>query len=329
MKTKLTILFSLFVLFLQAQNFAPQVGILGTTAMYKNDNRFVEWASSVTVTRGYLDIAFPDNGFVDYGLENNALGQPNNSVVSLGDAGEAVIQFNHAITNGQGADFAIFENGFLQEEGSEMAFLEFAFVEVSTDGVEYVRFPATSETPTDLQTDSFGFTNARNVHNLAGKYIANYGTPFDLEDLNNLTQGTTVNLNNINYIKLIDVVGTVNPSFAMYDSQNNIINDPYPTAFSSGGFDLDAVGVIHNTTTTAINDTYTSNLSVYPNPVTDVLKIRTTQKIIRMKLFSVTGKALQITDNSTILNMKYFDKGVYFLHVKTNRETKIFKVIKQ
>ena len=329
MKTKLTSIFLLFVLFLQAQSFPPQVGISGTTAIYKDDTRFMDWANAVSVTRGYLDIAFPDNGFADYGAENNAIGQPNNNVVSLGDGGTAILTFNHPITNGQGADFAIFENGFLQEDGSEMAFLEFAFVEVSTDGVEYVRFPAISEIPSNTQIESFGFINARNVHNLAGKYIANYGTPFDLSDLNNLIQGTTVNLNNINYIKLIDVVGTVNPSFATYDNQNNIVNDPYPTAFSSGGFDLDAVGVIHNTTTTNINDEYLTRISIYPNPVKDLVKVLGKQKVLIMELFSLNGKRLQVVRNSTVLNTDNLEKGVYFLRVKTESKTSTFKLVKR
>ena len=329
MKTKLTSIFLLFVLFLQAQSFPPQVGISGTTAIYKDDTRFIDWVNSVSVTRGYLDIAFPDNGFADYGAENNAVGQPNNNVVSLGDGGMAILTFNHPITNGQGADFAIFENGFLQEDGSEMAFLEFAFVEVSTDGVEYVRFPAISEMPSNTQIDSFGFINARNIHDLAGKYIANYGTPFDLSDLNNLIQGTTVNLNNINYIKLIDVVGTVNPSFATYDNQNNIVNDPYPTAFSSGGFDLDAVGVIHNSTTTNINDEYLTRISIYPNPVKDIVKVSSKQKIISLELISLNGKRLQVVRNSTVLNTDNLMKGVYFLRVKTESKTNTFKLVKR
>ena len=329
MKTKLTSIFLIFILFLQAQSFPPQVGISGTTAIYKDDTRLIDWANAVSITRGYLDIATSDNGFVDYGTENNAVGQPNNNVVSLGDGGTAILTFNYPISNGQGADFAIFENGFLQEDGSEMAFLEFAFVEVSTDGVEYVRFPAISETPSDTQIDSFGFINARNVHNLAGKYIANYGTPFDLSDLNNLIQGTTVNLNNINYIKLIDVVGTVNPAFATYDSQNNIVNDPYPTAFSSGGFDLDAIGVIHNSSTTNINDEYLAEIFVYPNPVKDIVKVSSKQKVITMELFSINGKQLRVVKNSTVINMDNLEKSVYFLRVKTKSKTRIFKLIKQ
>ncbi len=249
MKTKILILFIGFTSLFQAQSYAPQVGFFGSTALHKDAIDFVDWASNVALTRGAKDIANPANGLVNYGTSSNAIGQADNNIVSLGDGGEAVITFNHPIINGQGADFAIFENGFLEQTGSETAFLEFAFVEVSTDGVEYIRFPSVSETPSNTQISSFGFINARNIYNLAGKYIVDYGTPFDLDDLTTLISNTTVNLNEINYIKLIDVIGTINTTFASYDDNNDIINDPYPTSFNSGGFDLNAIGVIHNNIT--------------------------------------------------------------------------------
>ena len=314
MKTKLALFFIGFTAIIHAQTFAPQVGIDGTTAIHKDDALFVDWANGVIINRGYLDIALPNNGVVDYGETTNANGQANNNIVSLGDSGEAILTFSQSITNDQGADFAIFENGFLLEEGSELAFLELAFVEVSTDGIEYVRFPAFSEVQTNTQTDSFGYLNARNIHNLAGKYIANYGTPFDLEDLNNLIQGTTVNLNNINYIKLIDVVGTTNPNFATYDSENNLINDPYPTAFSSGGFDLDAVGVIHNNSSAGIHNVELSLVKIFPNPVKDKLHIYTNQQINTVTLFDVNGREI-ISSSSKIIDVSNLSKGIYFVKI--------------
>ena len=55
-------------------------------------------------------------------------------VVSLGDGGEAVLYFNPPIKNGSGADFAIFENGFQDH------YMEFGFVEVSSNGLDFFDF---------------------------------------------------------------------------------------------------------------------------------------------------------------------------------------------
>jgi hypothetical protein len=46
-------------------------------------------------------------------------------------------------------------------------------------------------------------------------------------------------------VRVTDVVGSINPLFGTRDSLGNLINDPFPTATPSGGFDLNGVGVLH------------------------------------------------------------------------------------
>ena len=87
-------------------------------------------------------------------------------------------------------------------------------MEVSSDGVNYFRFPATSYTDTTVQTGSFGSTDATKINNLAGKYRALYGTPFDLEELKN---ENGLDVNNITHIKIIDVVGSIQNQYASRD----------------------------------------------------------------------------------------------------------------
>ena len=115
-----------------------------------------------------------------FGLVDNALGKSDatianpNPVVSLGDGGHITLSFATPITNGPGADFAVFENGFAD------SFLELAFVEVSSDGTNFFRFPSHSLTSTGAQVASFGTLDTTNIDGLAGKYRAGFGTPFDL-----------------------------------------------------------------------------------------------------------------------------------------------------
>jgi len=54
-------------------------------------------------------------------------------------------------------------------------------------------------------------------------------------------------LNNITHVKIVDIIGGTSETDTTiyYDSFSQIIYDPYPTV-QSAGFDLDAVGVIHN-----------------------------------------------------------------------------------
>ena len=65
--------------------------------------------------------------------------------VSLGDGGTVVLTFPQPIGDVPGPDFAVFENGFKAFDNS--FFLELAHVEVSSDGVNFYRFPSSSLTP--------------------------------------------------------------------------------------------------------------------------------------------------------------------------------------
>ena len=222
--------------------FAPAQDKPGTTAMHADSSAFVAWAKGCTVERGPMRIDNPENGLASFGEEALALGVPGGTmdVVSLGDGGTATLTFESPICNGTGPDFAVFENGIVSDVTGN-AFLELAFVEVSTDGVNFVRFPATSLTPTETQMGGFGEVDPTMINNLAGKYQIGYGTPFDLEELRD---STAIDINNINYVRLVDVVGTIDPQYASRDSKGRIVNDPYPTAFNSSGYDLTGVAVL-------------------------------------------------------------------------------------
>ena len=220
--------------------FCGAVGTVGCDAIKADSSAFVAWATGITVVRGPRDISNPNSQPATTGADSNALGMPTLSntsdVVCLGDGGMATLTFARPIRNGEGPDFAVFENSFGD------SFLELAFVEVSSDGERFVRFPATSLTPTDVQTDTYGSTDPTMINNLAGKYRIGYGTPFDLEELRD---STGIDIDSIVYVRVIDVVGSVDSQYATYDAFGHMVNDPWPTPFPAGGFDLTGVGVIH------------------------------------------------------------------------------------
>lgn len=226
---------------LLAGPYAPAAGQSGSTAIPNNSLLIVEWASGFDdLVRGPLDIANPGGGLATFGTGSEAVGFADGNsthVVSLGDGGQITLTFAHPITDGPGFDFAVFENGFAD------AFLELAFVEVSSNGSDYIRFPAASLTQTSTQVGSFGALDPTNLDNLAGKYRGGFGTPFDLDQVAGLSP--LVDVDHVNFVRILDVVGSINPVLGQQDSLGNLVNEPYPTAFASGGFDLDGVAVMN------------------------------------------------------------------------------------
>jgi len=268
--------------------YAPPAGQSGSTAMYKDSSAFSAWATNCTVVRGPMDISDPGAGDASTGTPEDATGKSQeNGVVSLGDGGYATLTFDGAIYNGSGYDFAVFENSFDDD------FLELSFVEVSSDGVDFFRFDAASLTPDTAQVEAFGSVNATNLYNLAGKYRGAYGTPFDLEEL----AGTSgLNIDSVTHVRIIDVIGSIDDTYATYDSWGNKVNDPWPTPFAPGGSDLDAVGVINFKGLTGIESQKESIvMKIYPNPVGSIIYLKSnniTDQVI-IEVYDMLGKKFQ------------------------------------
>ena len=303
-----------------AQPYAPAAGSPGSTAMHKDSSAFVNWATSSRVIRGFQDISNPQLGLASVGDSSMATGKAQtNGVVSLGDGGTTVCTFDQALRNGPGPDFAVFENGFND------SFLELAFVEVSSDGVNFVRFKAHSLSDTSNQYGNNATMDPTKINNLAGKYRAGYGTPFDLQEL----AGTpNLNINFITHIKVIDVVGSLQRSFASFDGFGNKINDPWPTPFPSSGFDLDAIGVIYENQSADISENnLTKKVIIYPNPVdlNGMLSVEVDDEILEIKLIGNNGKLL-LKSNSLILNLSGIDAGFYFLQIQCKDRSWVEKV---
>lgn len=297
----------LFITIASRAQYAPAAGQAGSTAIAKDSSVFVNWASGSTVSRGWLNAQDISLGIASNGIADNALGIADNSTVSLGDGGLAVLTFAHPIVDGPSWDFAVFENSFNDY------FLELAFVEVSSDGQHFVRFAANSLTQIDTQITAFETLDPTKLNNIAGKYKGGYGTPFDLNELDG---NPFLDIQNINYIRIIDVVGSIDSNFANYDSDNNPINDPFPTPFPSAGFDLDAVGIIHQIVDIS-ESKQEFGISIFPNPCNEILHIKTNSNA-RVEIYNMLSQLVvsQCIENKiNNINTSSLPKGVYIVNI--------------
>ena len=234
----------------------PQLNLLGyvnasdypfatNDAIAKDDVRIVAWAT------GYQDVNYGTQVADNWKTPEKALGPALGSstdIVCLGRGGDITLTFAQPIRDGDGADFCVFENSFSD------TFLELAWVEVSSDGQHFVRFPNFSFTVAPSQVIS-----ANAIHGLASRYKQGQGMPFDLKqirlayealDADTALSGSYkahlsanfpyLDLGSIRYIRLVDVVG----DGSAQDADGYPIYDPYPT-IGSAGFDLDAIGVLN------------------------------------------------------------------------------------
>jgi hypothetical protein len=150
------------------------------------------------------------------------------------------------IADGTGADFVVFGNAF-DLNGENSVFAKLAYVEVSSDGVNFVRFPSvdTNAKPT---TTSWPYmtSDPTKVYNLFGKtsnsYGSSWGVPFDLAQLATSPQAIagTLDLQHVRYVRLVAVVGNGSSK----DAYGHTIYSPWLTTGSPGP-EVQAVGVLH------------------------------------------------------------------------------------
>ncbi|MEO0588112.1 MAG: PEP-CTERM sorting domain-containing protein [Planctomycetota bacterium] len=167
----------------------------------------------------------------------NSLGDLSADDIANGvDPGVLTVTFPLGIANATGPDFAVFENGFVFPT-DPFLFIELAFVEVSTNGTDFARFPAVSTNTQQSNTFGTAFVgyDVTNIHNLAGKHADGFGTPFDLDDLiaDPLVVAGDIDLGNIQYVRLVDIPG----NGSRVDSLGNPIFDNWLTT-GTGGFDF-------------------------------------------------------------------------------------------
>lgn len=233
------------------------------TAIDFRDGRIKSWAT------GYKDMIYGSSSLnptwsSEFKTPDKAVGAVTTSettegVTCLGDGGSITMTFSQGISNGEGYDFAIFENGFSAN------YLELAYVEVSSDGVHFVRFPnfyLGDKLVKDVTQGEEGMNYPTDIYNLGSKYESGFGNCYDLEELkyayDYLVRGGTcfsdeyaqsllenfgwLDFDNIGYIRLIDIFG----DGSCKDSTGHAIYDPAVVANPlAPGFDLKGIGVLH------------------------------------------------------------------------------------
>lgn len=227
----------------------------GSDAVQSEDPAIRGWAMSV------VDYQIGEEVPAELQFPEKALGpvdDPVESVVTLGRGGQITLRMEVPVRDIPGPDLVVFENAF------NNTFLELAWVEISSDGVHFARFPNYSWTLEPV--GAFGSVDPKLVKGLAGKYRQGYGTPFDLANLRTaylhaLTKETwegpaepefsqnyrdalvanfgKIHFGAIRYVRIVDIVG----DGTALDSEGFAIFDPYPT-LGTAGFDLAGVGVV-------------------------------------------------------------------------------------
>ena len=114
------------------------------------------------------------------------------------------------------------------------------------------------------------------------------------------------------------MVGSIAPQYARHDSRGHVINDPYPTNFASSGFDLDAVGVIHQSVDSSSCIPGSGMVSMYPSPMSDHLHIMSeSPSQSHLIITDMDGRVMENADfqDEIALYTQEWNAGIYCVRV--------------
>ena len=115
--------------------------------------------------------------------------------------------------------------------------------------------------------------------------------------------------------------------------------DQFLTPASNGDYFVEVtekgcatISEAYNYTTTSINNLDINNFTIYPNPANNFVAIQNSEFAIQnLEILDITGKIVKTINNvnekSITIDISNFSKGVYFVRVKTNNNSKMKKLI--
>jgi alpha-amylase len=159
------------------------------------------------------------------------------------------------------------------------------------------------------------------------------------EDVLVIHNFATSNLNNVTFsLSSSDVAQGSYPTADILGNQN--LNEI--TIESDGGFSSFDIGtsltartsyVVRLNTVISAEQELAPIAKIYPNPVNDILYISNVSNTTQITIIDSKGRTLplnmEVTDAEVSVDLSSLTNGVYFVRMHNNRETRIFKVLKQ
>ncbi|MFT4903380.1 MAG: hypothetical protein ACI84S_001087, partial [Thalassomonas sp.] len=180
---------------------------------------------------------------------------------------------------------------------------------------------ATQNTHTDatvtIETDAYGSETTWDIKDANGIVVMSGGPYNDLSAAGTTPQTPVTGTLNINECHTFTIYDSYGDGIdAGYGAGSFTVTDGNGTILASGGQFTDVDGAAFKTgSATATLNELISNLSIYPNPVKNVLTIE--GNYTSVDIIDVSGKLVLSSEYVKAINVKSLSDGVYMLNIKT------------
>ena len=163
-----------------------------------------------------------------------------------------------------------------------------------------------------------GETSFGNETNATSPFYWEANTWYNLKsDIDFTTREIKLYVNN-QLVNTIDI-----PSNITSIEETNFEFDNFRT-----GFILDNLQ-ISDLSNLGVADHSSTELSIYPNPTSDIINVKSSQEINSLEILDFTGKSVLIKKKSNTIDVQQLPKGIYLLKVTTDQKSTVQKFIKK
>lgn len=103
----------------------------------------------------------------------------------------------------------------------------------------------------------------------------------------------------------------------------------YPAHDDQRGFGILNFGEVMNNVLATSSEIKQNNLKIYPNPVTDILNVKSSETLLSVEIFDNLGRKIKNLKNTYQNNIHNLQPGIYYLKIKTEKAKYIEKFIKK
>jgi len=125
------------------------------------------------------------------------------------------------------------------------------------------------------------------------------------------------------------VEAVVNETDELILTPKNIGSTNIVLSFNSNGKEVEHTLNLTVTSLSTREQVKKLDFQIYPNPVSEVLSLKTTEKIKEVRIFDTTGRALPTQEQNGSVDVRNLEKGIYILKVQTDKNNYTQKFIKK
>lgn len=146
-------------------------------------------------------------------------------------------------------------------------------------------------------------------------------------DADNLSAAIVKSVKSVSDTEIVSAVINVNDELVLTPKIQG--NATVVIRFNSNGKLIEKSITVNTSTTLGSGEFTKLQLAIYPNPVSELLNIRTEDEVQKVTIYDISGKSINAPFQNNQINVSDFTNGMYIINIVTDKANYVQKFIKK